>query len=170
MDYASAQAVREYIVEHVALVLDSEDRWRNRLVNAATQAVADFAPGESNANQREFFTAALAGRGAFGYQRSDYANSAGQDVVDVLAEMIDDDDDAADGLCFRLLREVLDLGDSAQRDMFGDHYLPGSVDEVPWAEVDTDDDETDEDDMDDMDDMDESDESDAKYRDMNYLD
>ena len=118
----------EHIVDIVTLILDNDETWQPRLFKAACEAVRTFDPCATEENQREWFASALRGNGAFGYQLRDYAQAAGTAIREVLEEMMSEFNDG--GLCYRLLRELIDPSDRVLIDMFAEHYLPGRIEDA----------------------------------------
>lgn len=118
--------IRQHIVRAVTLILDNEFRVQPRLYGAACEAVMnDMGTGVG----LEDYVAMWNGRPSHsGYERWEYARVAGNAVCDLIEEIIIEEHE--DSLIKRLLIDVLDLHDSSQREMFGDHYLPDPDDLV----------------------------------------
>jgi len=131
MNYEERQTVRAWTVKRVTLVIDTSfERELDRLNGAARTAVRD---NMGTGMGRDAYEAMLSGRGQT--SREEYARVAGSAVVDELREIIGElTEEHAEALLSLLLIDLLDLGDSAQADLFGDHYLPESADEIEWED------------------------------------
>lgn len=142
MEWNQQEDVRNYIVEAVTPILDNERVIYGLLTEAAATAVRD---DMGTGVGREDYERMLAGRGGNGTDRHDYARVVGIAVRDALAEHLKDlADELPEGkanLLYRLLVDVLDLYDSRQRDLLGEHYLPERIDDIDWNEESEDDDE-----------------------------
>jgi hypothetical protein len=120
------RAVCTWVAERLTLVLNNESAVKPRLDRAAATAVRE---GMGTGVGAEEYAAMLAGRGASGYERRDYALVVGIYVADELQEILDErmvGDDRVD-LAYRLLADVTALTDNDQREMLGYYYLPESL-------------------------------------------
>jgi hypothetical protein len=126
-------AIRKWIVEQVSLIIDNDSHAHGQVTEAALRAVTDMDSPEAEVggSLRDQY-AYHCQRGANGAARDRYVHAVGSAVAETIDGWIDD---AGDSLIARLLREVLDLTDSVQIDMFGQHYLPEVDDVEKWAEL-----------------------------------
>lgn len=118
MKNIDAQAVREYVVRKVTLIVDNSEGLLNQVREAALEAVQhDMGPGWD----RDDFVMMLGGRGQT--DRLEVAAVVGSAVCDAIGEWID-----YDNPLHAMLGDILDLGDRAQQELFGEHYMPGEDD------------------------------------------
>lgn len=124
------EAIRTWIVEQITLVADNDSAIQPRLSDAAARGVLEGmgtpAPGRA---EYEMML-----HGAGDVERYEYARAAGSYVVSELTDIIEEHG-AGDGFVVSLLGELLNLGDSTQAEMLGEHYLPESVGDIPWDGV-----------------------------------
>lgn len=137
MSNEEARGARAHIVSAIILIADNERRLRETFKAIAEQSILnDMGTGVG----RDEYEQMLRGRAAFGYERQDYARVVGCAVRDQLVEELDNWADAGnvenDNWVWLLLSQVLDLHDSTQAGMLGDHYLPENADEISWPEDD----------------------------------
>jgi hypothetical protein len=120
------EAIRRYVVHHVTLVMDNDQRMYNRLTDAAAMAIT----GEmgSPAPTREDYERML----RTGNRRDEYVTAVGQAVAGELAGNLMDLDQA--DLWTMVLIGLLDLNDPVQADMLGEYYLPELADDIDWDE------------------------------------
>lgn len=115
-----ATVIRKWIVEQVSLIIDNDERALGEVTEAACRAVLEF-------EGSDWYEYSYHHQGGPGKDR--YADAVGSAVTDVISEWIPADD----ALLTLMLREVLDLNDSAQAYLFGLHYLPEPADMKEWA-------------------------------------
>ncbi len=137
--YNEREAIRAYVVQAVTLILDNERSVHGRLTTVACDAVRDDMGHPSPG--RDAFEQALRGG-----DREGYVRAVGRAVCTELEEIMEElrtPDTNGDDLLYRLLIDLIDLSDSRQADLFGEHYLPEDADDIEWED---DDDEQDDDD------------------------
>lgn len=134
MTKSEGQAVREWVVRKLTLIFDNDSTMYHRLTAAAEEAVAYYM-GSPAAGDRDRYEDMLRS----GSHRDEYASVVGNAVLDVIREWTEE----IDGTHRAVLVDLLDFGDDVQRDMFGDHYLPDSADDINWPVTDDEDDDED---------------------------
>jgi hypothetical protein len=123
-----AQAIRAWNVEKISLVCDSDEMVSTRLNIAAETAILEgMNPSGSGTPGRDEYEDMLRD----GARREEYARVVGVYVTEELRDILTDKVDASSFVGL-LLFDLLDLGDSSQMDMLGEHYLPESADNIEW--------------------------------------
>lgn len=123
-EYDQRRAIRAWTVNRVSVILDNNDSCvRYRLQGAARDGVLH---GMGTGYGRDDYEKAVR-RG----EADEYARVVGIYVVDELQEWLGEQE--MPEIIRTLLMDLLDLGDSAQRDLIGEHYLP-DIDDVEWDE------------------------------------
>lgn len=118
-NYSQRQAIRAWVVDRAFLIFDNNDReLRETLTVAAIDGILN---GMGTGYTREHYSA----------DPSEARRVVGIYVTDALSEWLADQE--MPDIIRTVLGDLLDLGDSAQRDMIGEHYLP-NADDVPWDE------------------------------------
>lgn len=143
--FGERTAIRRWTANAITVILQNDERWHPHLTMAACDAVTSFAPGETPSDAKSYFNDALRGRGASGYTLDDYALAVGRAVCEAIGDLLDEYEvelpRGTDDIPLLMLRDLLDLGDSAQAQLFGEDWMP-EADDVEWD----DDDEEEEDD------------------------
>ncbi len=129
------QAIRQFIVGKVYNWLTSDDSLNAEIERRVSESIADDA-SRGNGCREEYETMLRTGA-----QRELYADCAGVEVIGVLNEMIDSE---SSGIAHDLLNDLLDTGDSDQRVMLGELFLPSSADYIDWPDDDEEEDSDDE--------------------------
>ncbi len=167
----SAQEIREYTGRQITLILDNDEETHDAITALTINSIInDHGSGWALGQYAEM----LAGRGASGYGRDDYARAAGSRISEYISEYVGTLADTMPGfdgsIAHLLLMDLLDLGDTDMWALVAETFLPERMEDIPCPEcgdetgacVDrcqNEDDEDDEDDEDE-DDNDEDDEDD----------
>jgi hypothetical protein len=111
---SDSQAVREYVVRKVTLIVDNTQSLYRPVKRAALDAVQN---NMGTGWDRDQFVMMLGGRGQT--DRLEVAAVVGSAVCGVIGEWID-----YDNPLHAMLGDILDLDDRAQQELFGEHYMP----------------------------------------------
>lgn len=124
----NAFAVRAWIVDRVTLSIDNDEVAQEQALDyACRSAIQDMgAPGPTLYDYREMH----AGRGD--WDRRDLADAIGSRISDLIGEWIEPLKEE-NSFLGAMIEDVLDLTDSRQNRLFGEHYMPDPDDLEIWA-------------------------------------
>jgi len=125
-----AYIIRAWIVERVTLSIDNNESALAEATERACRAVIEDMgyPRPSLYDYREMHA------GRADRDRVQYLDAIGERIADMIQEWIDEQKEGGASEFFTtMVSDVFDLNDSAQKELFGEHFLPTPDDLEEWA-------------------------------------